>query len=84
VRTWIEQWEMSLDDVDLELPEPLIEIDPDEQAGQIEGASPNFSEWVSWRFRSPPRLVKHDARKPSVSTIVHSVLDSVRRPAAMS
>jgi hypothetical protein len=39
VRTWIEQWEMSLDDVDLELPEPLIEIDPDEQAGVIESAA---------------------------------------------
>jgi cell division septum initiation protein DivIVA len=39
VRTWIEQWEMSLDDVDLELPEPLTEIDPDEQAGVIESAS---------------------------------------------
>ena len=36
VRTWIEQWEMSLDDVDLELPEPLEEIDPDEHAGQLE------------------------------------------------
>jgi hypothetical protein len=40
VRTWIEQWEMSLDDVDLELPEPLTEIDPNEQAGAIESASP--------------------------------------------
>jgi hypothetical protein len=38
VRSWIEQWEMSLDDIDLELPEPLPEIDPDEQAGQIEAA----------------------------------------------
>jgi hypothetical protein len=40
VRSWIEQWEMSLDDVDLDLPEPLTEIDPDEHAGAIEGASP--------------------------------------------
>jgi hypothetical protein len=40
VRTWIEQWEMSLEDVDLDLPEPLTEIDPDEQAGAIESASP--------------------------------------------
>jgi hypothetical protein len=40
VRNWIEQWEMSLVDVDLELPEPLTEIDPDEHAGAIEGASP--------------------------------------------
>jgi hypothetical protein len=40
VRSWIEQWEMSLDDVDLELPEPLTEIDPDEHAGAIEGAPP--------------------------------------------
>lgn len=38
VRIWIEQWEMSLDDVDLELPEPLGEIDPDEHAGELEDA----------------------------------------------
>jgi hypothetical protein len=38
VRTWIEQWEMSLDDMDLEVPEPLVEIDPDEQALEIEDA----------------------------------------------
>jgi hypothetical protein len=38
VRCWIEQWEVSLDDVDLELPAPLPEIDSDDQAGQIEGA----------------------------------------------
>jgi hypothetical protein len=36
VWTWIEQWEMSLDDADLELPEPLEEIDPDEHAGALE------------------------------------------------
>jgi hypothetical protein len=28
VRSWIEQWQMSLDDVELGLPEPLEEIDP--------------------------------------------------------
>ena len=44
VRSWIERWEMSLDDVDLELPEPLTEIDPDEQAGEIEAAPPNPTE----------------------------------------
>ena len=38
VRTWIERWEMSLDDMDLEVPEPLVEIDPDEQALEIEDA----------------------------------------------
>ena len=38
VRSWIEQWEVSLDDIDLEVPEPLTEIDPDEQALEIEGA----------------------------------------------
>ena len=38
VRTWIEQWEVSLDDIDLEVPGPLTEIDPDEQALDIEGA----------------------------------------------
>ena len=35
------QWEMSLDDVDLELPEPLAEIDPEEHAGVLEGATSN-------------------------------------------
>src|ERR1700686_4391762 len=35
VRSWIEQWEMSLDDVDLELPEPLEEIDPEEHAAAL-------------------------------------------------
>jgi chromosome segregation ATPase len=39
VRIWIEQWEISLDDVDLELPEPLEEIDPDEHASALESAS---------------------------------------------
>ena len=38
VRVWIEQWEVSLDDVDLELPEPLPEVAYDEQAGALEGA----------------------------------------------
>jgi hypothetical protein len=38
VRGWIEQWEMSLDDIDLELSEPLKEIDPYEQAGELEDA----------------------------------------------
>jgi chromosome segregation ATPase len=37
VRTWIEQWEASLDDVDLDLPEPLEEIDPEEHARDLEG-----------------------------------------------
>jgi cell division septum initiation protein DivIVA len=40
VRIWIELWEMSLEDVDLDLPDPLTEIDPDEQASAIEGATP--------------------------------------------
>ena len=34
VRSWIEQWEVSLDDIDLELPEPLSEVANDEQAGR--------------------------------------------------
>ena len=38
VRSWIEQWEVSLDDVDLEVPEPLTEVDPEEHAFEIEGA----------------------------------------------
>jgi hypothetical protein len=36
-RSWIEQWEMSLDDVELDLPEPIEEIDPEEHAGVLEG-----------------------------------------------
>jgi hypothetical protein len=36
VREWIEQWEMSLDDVDLDLPEPLEEIDPEEHPLTLE------------------------------------------------
>jgi hypothetical protein len=40
VRGWIERWEMSLDDIDLEVPEPLTEIDPDAQALEIEDAPP--------------------------------------------
>jgi hypothetical protein len=39
VRTWIEQWEMSLDDIELALPEPLEEIDPEEHAGELEDAA---------------------------------------------
>jgi chromosome segregation ATPase len=38
IRLWIEQWEISLDDVELELAEPLEEIDPEEYAGQLEAA----------------------------------------------
>jgi hypothetical protein len=36
VRNWIEQWELSLDDIDLELPERLTEIELEEQASEIE------------------------------------------------
>jgi hypothetical protein len=39
VRTWIEQWEMSLDDIELELPEALEEIDPEGHAGVLEDAA---------------------------------------------
>jgi hypothetical protein len=39
VRIWIEQWEMSLDDVELDLPEPLEEINPEEHASELEDAS---------------------------------------------
>jgi hypothetical protein len=44
VRSWIEQWELNLDDVDLDVPEPLTEIDPDERALEIEGAPTNPTE----------------------------------------
>jgi len=40
VRSWIEQWEMNLDDIDLEVPEPLSEINSDEHALEIGGAPP--------------------------------------------
>lgn len=43
VQGWIEEWEMSLDDVDLELPEPLHDVDPEEQAGALEEASPSHT-----------------------------------------
>jgi hypothetical protein len=44
VRSWIEQWEVSLDDIDLDLPEPLTEIDIEQQASEIEGPSSGPSE----------------------------------------
>ena len=44
VRSWIEQWEVSLDDIDLEVPDPLTEIDPYEQAREFEGAPPGPTE----------------------------------------
>jgi hypothetical protein len=40
VRGWIEQWEMSLDDVDLDLPERLQDVDAQEPAGALADASP--------------------------------------------
>jgi hypothetical protein len=56
VRTWIEQWEMSLDDVELELPGELEEIDPDEHADRIkEGpGSPIELELASGRVGRRP------------------------------
>jgi hypothetical protein len=38
VRSWIDEWEMTLDDLDLDLPEPLEELDLDLHAGEIEDA----------------------------------------------
>jgi hypothetical protein len=38
VREWFERWEVSLDDVDLDLPQPLEEIDPEDHASEIEDA----------------------------------------------
>jgi hypothetical protein len=38
VRSWIEQWEMNLDEVDLELPEALEALDPDAHANELEDA----------------------------------------------
>jgi chromosome segregation ATPase len=44
VRSWIEGWEMSLDDVELDLPEPLEAIEPDEHAGALESGPGNPAE----------------------------------------
>ena len=44
VRSWIEQWEMSLDDVDLDLPEALPEVDPEAPAGVLGDTSPTPTE----------------------------------------
>jgi DNA-binding transcriptional ArsR family regulator len=38
VRSWIDEREMTLDEIDLDLPEPLEELDPDLHAGEIEDA----------------------------------------------
>jgi hypothetical protein len=44
VRHWIEQWEMSLDSVDLDLPPVFEKIDPEEPAGDLEDAPGSTSE----------------------------------------
>ena len=38
VRSWIDEWEMNLDELDLALPEPLEELDPNLHAGAIQNA----------------------------------------------
>lgn len=38
VRSWIDEWEMNLDELDLDLPEPLEVLAPDLHAGEIEDA----------------------------------------------
>ena len=45
VRNWIERWQMSLPEIDLDLPEMLPEIDPDEHAGELEDA-PASPKWL--------------------------------------
>jgi vacuolar-type H+-ATPase subunit H len=44
VREWFERWEVSLDDVDLDLPEPLEEMNPEEHAAEIEGGPASLIE----------------------------------------
>jgi hypothetical protein len=51
VRHWLEQWEMSLDDVQLEIPEPLEEIDPEGHAGEIEDGPQSSAELEPTRTR---------------------------------
>jgi hypothetical protein len=48
VRSWIEAWEMSLDELDLALPEPLEALDPDLHAGEIEDAPATPTELEDW------------------------------------
>jgi hypothetical protein len=48
VRNWIEHWEMTLDEVDLDLPEPLEELDPETHAGEIEDAPATPTELEDW------------------------------------
>jgi hypothetical protein len=43
-RDWIERWQINLDDVELALPEPLDELDPEEHAGEIEDAPRSLME----------------------------------------
>jgi hypothetical protein len=50
VRSWIEQWQMSLHEVDLDLPEVLPDIDPDEHAGELEDAPASPKELVYVRL----------------------------------
>jgi hypothetical protein len=45
IRSWIEQWEMILDDIEFDLPEPLEEIDPEEHAGELEDATARPAEF---------------------------------------
>jgi hypothetical protein len=44
IRMWSEGWELSLDEVELDLPEPIEEIDPDEHASTLESGPANPAE----------------------------------------
>jgi hypothetical protein len=51
VRVWIESWEMNLDDIDLDPPAPLEEIDADEHADKFEGTARNPADFEQMRRR---------------------------------
>jgi hypothetical protein len=44
IRMWIEGWELSLDDVELDLPKPIEEINADEHASALESGPTNPAE----------------------------------------
>ncbi len=67
VRSWIEHWEMILEEVDLDLPEPLEELGPGTHAGEIEDAPVAPEELESMlgndrtiAFAHPTSLVRFD------------------------
>jgi hypothetical protein len=57
-RSWIEHWEMTLEEVDLDLPEPLEQLDPETHAGEIEDA-PAAPEELKFRVGPNTTIAAH-------------------------